>query len=62
LIYKKIGILNLQRCKLLYPKEYSNYFGIEYNNKKQLLKEKILLCVKHSNDKTYDELLNLIVE
>jgi hypothetical protein len=46
--------------KILYPRVYSEYYKIEYDNKEELLKNKILLCIKHSNDETYDELLNLI--
>jgi len=45
--------------KILYPKEYAKHYNINYDidEKEQLLKDKILLCIKHSNDKTYDELI-----
>ncbi len=46
--------------KILFPKQYSNYYGIEYDNKKQIIKNKILICIRHSNDETYDELINLM--
>lgn len=47
--------------KILYPHEYSEYYKIEYDNKEQLLKNKILLCIKHLNDKSYDELINFFI-
>ena len=44
--------------KILYPKEYSEYYKFEeYDNKEQVLKDVLLLCIKHSNDETYDNLL-----
>jgi len=46
--------------KILFPQEYSNYYEIEYDNMEQIIKNKILLCIKHSNDETYDDLINLI--
>ena len=45
-------------CKILYPDVYSIYYKIEYDNKEQILKDQILLCVRHSNDETYDDLLD----
>jgi len=45
-------------CKILYPDVYSKYYKIEYDNKEQILKDQILLCVRHSNDETYDDLLD----
>jgi len=44
--------------RILYPKEYTKYYSIEYDNKEQLVKDKILQCIKHSNDKTYDDLID----
>jgi hypothetical protein len=48
-------------CKILYPKIYSEYFNFEYDNKEQIIKENILLCIKHSNDKTYDILIQKLI-
>jgi len=46
--------------KILYPKKYTEYYNIEYDNKKQLLKDKLSLCISHSNDDDYDNLLSLL--
>jgi hypothetical protein len=46
--------------KILYSKKYAEYYNIEYDNKKQLLKDKLLLCINHSNDDNYDNLLSLL--
>jgi hypothetical protein len=48
--------------KLLYPQEYINHFKCEHNETKLLLKDVLLLCIKHSSDETYDELLKLLNE
>lgn len=47
--------------KILYPSKYAKYYNIEYDNKEQILKDELLLCIKHSNDKTYDYLLEKII-
>jgi hypothetical protein len=47
--------------KILYPQEYSDYFKIVYDNKEQIIKENILLCIKHSDDKTYDILVQKLL-
>jgi hypothetical protein len=43
--------------KILYPKLFSLYFNLYDNFKEQPLKNLLLLCIMHSNDITYDELL-----
>lgn len=50
--------------KILYPVEYNKYYKSKYEDNKfeynkQILKD-VLLCIKHSNDKTYDNLLDMI--
>ena len=39
----------------------TKYYNIEYDNTEQILKDELLLCIKHSNDKTYDYLLEKII-
>jgi len=48
--------------KLLYPQEYIDHFKCEHNETKLLLKDVLLLCIKHSSDETYDKLLKLLNE
>jgi len=54
--YKLFGIV----FKILYPTEFAKYFKFKYNKRKHLLKYVLVTCIKHSRDKTYDELLSLI--
>jgi hypothetical protein len=49
--------------KIKYPNTYAKYIGVEIENvKKQLLVDKLLLCIKYSNNKNYNKLIKLLLD